>query len=407
MDRSATNRLPLAALLIAGAISLIGDQMLFIALPWFVLQTTGSPALTGLAGAAVVLPSFIAGVLGGTLVDRLGYRRVSLLADSVSGVGVALIPLLHFTVGLAFWQLLVLVFIGSLMAVPGLTARRAMIPEIATQAGIRLERVNAAFEGLQNIALLIGPPLAGLLIVWLGPTTVLWIDAASFGLSAILVAALVHLPLRAPGPTGGRYMQELRAGLRFLRQDKLLLTLAISLATTNFFSNGIFFVVLPVYAQRVFGAPTDLGLLMAAFGLGSLVGVAIYGAIGHRLPRRATWIGGYWGFALLIWMLFPLPALPVAATAVFIQSMVGGPLNPLLVTVRHERIPAELRGRVFSTFSAIAMIATPLGIALAGLLIERIGLQPTILAMACGYTLICVAMLLLPVLKELDESVTR
>jgi MFS family permease len=83
------SKLPLAILLLASAISQIGDAMAMVALPWFVLQTTGSAALTGLAGAVTVLPAFLAGIFGGVLVDRLGYRRSSIIADLVSGLAIA------------------------------------------------------------------------------------------------------------------------------------------------------------------------------------------------------------------------------------------------------------------------------------------------------------------------------
>ena len=83
--RSVDGRLPIFALLVANTISLIGSTLTMIALPWFVLQTTGSAAMTGLAGFFVMLPGFVAGIFGGRLVDRLGYKRVSMIADLVSG----------------------------------------------------------------------------------------------------------------------------------------------------------------------------------------------------------------------------------------------------------------------------------------------------------------------------------
>src|SRR5690348_601661 len=107
--------LPAIALLVATGVSVVGSQLTLVALPWFVLQITGSATQTGLAGGFMALPQFASGVLAGVVVDRLGYRRVSVIADLVSGVGVALVPLLYMSVGLAFWQLLGLVFLGGLL----------------------------------------------------------------------------------------------------------------------------------------------------------------------------------------------------------------------------------------------------------------------------------------------------
>src|SRR6266849_754913 len=189
--------MPALALVAATAVSLIGSLLTLVALPWFVLQVTGSPAQTGLTGSFLALPQFVSGILGGAVIDRLGYRRVRIAADLVSGDGIVAIPLLYATGGLAFWQILALVFVGGLLAIPGLTARRAMLPELAEMAGWRLERMNAIFEGITYMALLVGPAAAGLLVTFMGAANVLWLDAATFVFSAALVRLAVP-PLLAP-----------------------------------------------------------------------------------------------------------------------------------------------------------------------------------------------------------------
>lgn len=404
--RSPTNRIPILALLGANTISLVGSTLTMIALPWFVLQTTGSAALTGLAGFFVALPAFVAGIFGGTFVDRLGYKRMSVATDLVSGIGIALIPLLYTTVGLAFWQLLALVFLGSLLTIPGLTARRAMLPELATLAGMRLEQVNGSFEAVQHLALLLGPPLAGVLIVWLGAGNVLWLDAITFAASALIVA--LAIPAVAGGArrhATGRYLDELVVGLRFLRGDRLLLALAIGLAISNFFGNTLLAVLLPVYVKTALGSATALGLLASAFGAGALAGAAVYGAIGQRLPRRAIWLAGFLVSPIVFWVLAMQVSLPLLMVVAALDGIISGPINPLLVTIRHERIPIELRGRIFSTFSAIAQAAAPFGILLAGASVEGFGLWPTLLAIAVCSQLVGVAMLLIPAFYDMDSRV--
>ena len=123
--QKAKNNIPIYSLFTANAISLVGNVLSAIAIPWFVLQTTGSATRTGITGFFNILPVVLAGFFGGTLVDRLGYKRTSIIADLASGITVALIPLLYFTVGLEFWQLMVLVFFGALLDSPGSTARSA------------------------------------------------------------------------------------------------------------------------------------------------------------------------------------------------------------------------------------------------------------------------------------------
>jgi len=401
----ATNRTPITALLIANAISLLGSMLTLIALPWFVLQTTGSAAKTGITGGFVALPAFIVGIFGGTLVDRLGYKRSSVIADVVSGIGIASIPLLYHTIGLAFWQLLALVFVGNLLAIPGLTARRAMLPELATLARWRLEGVNASFEGVQYLALLLGPPIAGLLIAIIGTSNVLWLDAASFAASAVIVSVLI--PRVASGMKNaarGKYRDELIAGLHFLRGDHLLLALAIGLAVGNMLSSPLFGVILPVFARQAYGNAGKLGIIVAADGAGLVIGAALYGVIGHRLPRRALWITAFITVPLPWITLVFTTSLPLIAGALALGSLFSGPTNPLLVTIRHERIPQALRGRVFSTFSAIATAAQPMGLAVGGFAVEAFGLKGTIIVLIFAELALGVAMLFIPALHEMNRK---
>ncbi len=399
-------RLPLVALLGATAVSLFGSSLTAIALPWFVLQTTGSAARTGLTAFAVLLPAFAAGILGGPLVDRVGARRTSVIADTVSAVGIGLIPLLWVTVGLPFWSLLALVFAGAALEMPGLTARRSILPELARDAGVQLERVNSAYESLQHLSLLLGPPLAGLLIALLGASRVLWIDAGTFLVSALLIGTT--LPRRAPSiRSTASYRQDLVAGLRFLRGDRILMTLAVTLAVANFLSGPLFAVMLPVYANDVFGRASSLGLAVAAAGAGALVGSLGFGLIGHRLPRRVIWLTAFLVDPVSFWVLVGNPSLPLLMAGLFAGGVAIGAVNPLLVTIRHERIPPEMRGRVFGAFSAVATGAQPLGMIAGGFLIEGIGFRPTTIILATLGQALSVALLLVPILHELDGLPAR
>ncbi|HUZ01545.1 MAG TPA: MFS transporter [Thermomicrobiaceae bacterium] len=397
------NRVPLLALLAANTVSEIGSSLTLIALPWFVLATSGSAARTGLTGFAVALPGFLVGIFGGTVIDRLGYRRSSVIADVVSGIGIGLVPTLFFTVGLPFALLLALVFVGSMLAIPGLTARRSMLPELAGLAGARLERTNAAFESIQQLSFLLGPPLAGLLIVWLGPTTVLWIDAGSFVVSAAVIGLVVP-SFRAERETAvpERYLTQLAAGLRFLLHEPLLRAMAITLGLFNGLQGPMFAVVLPVYARTVLGGPAALGFLASAVGAGALAGATLYGAVGHRLSRRSLWFVGYLLSPFAYWVLAGRLPLPVLLASFVIFGLVMGPINPMMVTIRHERIPVAMRGRVFATYSAISQLASPLGIVLVGFAIAGIGLRPTVIILGATILVAALGMFAVPALRHMD-----
>ncbi len=398
-------RLSLYALLSANSISLIGNQFTIVALPWFVLQTTGSAAKTGLTGFSVALPYFLVGIFGGALIDRFGYRGISVAADVVCGCAIATVPLLYHTVGLAFWELMVLVFFSSFLSIPGLSARRSMLPEIAEASGLRLERVNAAFEGIYPVSAFLGPPLAGLMIVWMSAGNVLWIDAATFAISALLVFAGVPRT-RRPGQAvhGSRYIDDLREGIDFLRRERLLLYMALSLAISNLLMGPLFSVVLPIYARDVFHSAKDLGVMLSAFGAGQVAGAILYGTIGDRLPRRLIWLLGFVGVTIPFFALLWRPGLLVMVAAMGVAAVTDGPLSPMSVTIRHERIPAQMRGRIFSTFSAVGTAAIPIGLAAAGFLIGAIGLHRSVWILSILSAAVALLVIVMPVFREMDAA---
>ena len=400
-------RIPIIALFTANAISNVGNVLAAIAIPWFVLQTTGSAAQTGITGFFTILPVVVAGFFGGTLVDRMGYRRTSIVADLASGVTVALIPLLHFTIGLEFWQLMVLVFLGGLLDAPGSTARTALIPDLATAADMPLERATSMAQVVERASRLGAAPVAGVLISLMGTANVLWLDAASFVISAALIGALVTVaPAASKKPAGGRYIDEVLDGLRFMRSHTLVLSMIIIVMITNLLDAAFGGVLLPVYVNEVYGSPVNIGLFMGALGGGAVVGGLIYGAIGHRLPRYVTFVGMFiltslytWGFALFL----PFPLILVGAA---IAGIGAGPLNPIIDTVIFERVPSDMRGRVLGTIQAGAWMTMPLGMLLAGVLTELLGLRTLLLAVALAYVATTLSMLLNPVLRQLNDRVT-
>jgi MFS family permease len=399
---NARGRAPLLALFAANAVSLTGNVAALVAIPWFVLQTTGSATKTGITAFAGLLPVVLSGLFGGALVDRLGYRRTSIVADVASALAVAAIPLLHSTVGLEFWQLVVLVFLGGLLDAPGGTARAALLPDVATRAGWSFERATGATAVVERFARLAGAPLAGVLIAATGATNVLWIDAASFLVSAALVAVGVPRPAVEREPRKTSYRRELREGYAFLRADRTLAVLVFIVSLTNLF-DAVAMIALPVLAHDIYESALSLGLMTAAGGAGSVLGALAFAAIGHRLSRRAVFT---WGF-ICVTLSFPVaaffPPLAVLLVAKTISGLASGPLNPVIDTVFMERVPAGMRGRVFGVTQAAAWVAIPLGVLVAGAVIEAIGLRATLLLSGAAYLTITIAARFSTALRDLDR----
>ena len=396
------------AFLTSNIISMIGNEFAIIALPWFVLQTTGSAAKTGLVAFSTTAPLVIAGIFGGSLVDRFGYKRMSIVADIMSGITMASIPLLYLTTGLAFWQLILLVFLGALLDTPGNAARTSLTPELARLARFSLDRVNAAVQAITYLSSLLGPPIAGLLIAILSPTDVLWLNAFSFAVSATLFVRFIpadHSKRLLTRFSVSHHLQDVREGLSYIFSNSLLRSIIIFVSVANFLTLPLFGVVLPVYAQRVFGSAVDFGLVLASFGGGSLLGVSLYGWIGNRIPRRTVLIGGFLSAALPLSILTLQPEsvlLTSAALALF--GLVRGPTNPLLITIIQERIPENVRGRTFSTMRAISYIASPIGMAVAGLLLEFTTLRLTLSLLTVAYFFVTLSLFINPALKNLNNG---
>src|SRR5215469_4609159 len=352
-------RVPLFALFTANTISFVGDVLMFIAIPWFVLQTTGSVTKTGIAAFFETLPTFISAFLGSALVDRLGYKRMSIVSDTTSCISVALIPLLYHTTGLAFWQLLVLVFLAGFFQAPGSTARSSLVPDLAPLARMPLTRANAANDGIRRVSTFIGAPLAGILIAITGTSNLLWLDAISFAISAALIGLAVPRPhmINRGGSVHSRieegsYLANVLAGLRFIRQNQLILAIILTVMITNLLDEAFFAVVLPAYVKHFFGSAVILGVLSSCVGGAAFVSTIIFGAIGHRLPRRPTFSLAFMTLSLRFFVFALVPLLPALIVANIISGLGAGPLNPIMSTVEQEVVPPEMRARVLGTTMA-------------------------------------------------------
>jgi len=399
------NPIPLYSLFTANAISLVGNVFTLIAIPWFVLQTTGSATKTGITGFFNILPVIVAGFLGGTIVDRLGYKRTSIIADLASGITTALVPILYFTIGLEFWQLMILVFLGALLDTPGSTARAALLPELAEQAGMSIERVTSLTHVIERGARLVGAPLAGLLIGIMGTANVLWLDAASFFISAGIVSIFVQAFGTQRRESGsGNYMGELKEGLRFIAQDSLILSIVVMVMLTNFLDAIFGGVVQPVYVRELYGNALNLGLLISANGGGAVIGGLIFAAIGHRLPRHATFVGAFVLTGFRFWVYALYPPVWVLIVVTLITSIGAGPLNPIIGAIEFERIPPHMRGRVFGAITAGAWIAMPFGMLLGGVLTDKLGTFIMMIGLAITFLLTTVSMAFIPAMKEMNRK---
>jgi MFS family permease len=401
------DRRPLYFLFTAAGISQVGNAMTIVAGPWFVLQTTGSAAKTGLVGAAFAL-GLLTPILGGPLVDRLGFRQGSVLADLVSAATVAAIPALHLAGVLEYWHIVVLVFVLTSVNSQGDTARLALVPALAGLAHMPFERANARDRAIVRLGSVLGPFLAGGLIAAIGAANVLFVDAGTFSISALLVAAGVprSLTARERQPAEGgprRYFAELADGLRFVRSKRFLLSMMLVTTIGNFFDQPLLTVVAPVYAKEIYGSPATFGALVGSFGGGAFAGSLLYGSVRSTWPRRRMFLTCYVvGAALIYGTLALSPPIAVAIVAAIAAGLAFGPVNPIFATVTQENTPQDMLGRVFGALTAIGQAAIPIGALVAGAAVQGAGLIATIVGMGAVYVLVMIGMFFNPALRGMD-----
>ncbi|WP_233712697.1 MFS transporter [Kribbella turkmenica] len=375
------------AFLVANVVSICGTRVSAIAVPWFVLVSTGSPVKTGVVALAEMAPLVVFKAVGGPLIDRVGPRRVSVLADAASMGVVALIPLLHTVKALSFPLLLVLVAIAGALRGPGDAAKATLVPDIAEAAKVPLERVTGLESTTERLAGFIAFAIAGGLITLVGEVNALWIDAASFGLCAVLIARWIPREHRKTERTDeGSYRRRLLEGWRFLRKDRLMMPLVLMIAVTNLLDAAIAAVLLPVWIREHGFGPGHTSLILTSFGVTATLFALVASAVGDRIPRKLVFTLAFLicGAPRFVVMAFDAPVW--AVMAVYAVGGIGaGFINPVLGALFIERIPRHLLGRVNSLADAVCWTGVPLGGVVAGAAIAGIGLAPALLAAGAVY----------------------
>jgi predicted MFS family arabinose efflux permease len=377
-----------SALVLAETISMLGTRMTYLALPWFVLVTTGSPGKMSLVLAAEILPMALLGIPSGVIVQRLGSRTTMLVADFARAPILMSIPLLHSAGKLSFGVLLAIVALLGTFAPPYFASQRTILPELVGEDERRMSQANSAIEGGTAFAALIGPALAGVLIPFMSAPNVLYVDAATYFAAFTLV--LVFVPRRKS--LAASVKSGVLAGLRFVFGDRLLGPLAAAVVVTGFFGAGMS-AGLPVYAYDEFDANARIaGLFYAALGAGALVGslLAVF-AVRKVAPLR---LAGYavLAFVVPLWVLPFLPPWPVVFVALFTATLFTPLVNGPLIATLTARTPEALRAKVMTAVISVNTVAAPLGFLAAGQVLEHWGVVPLFTIVVGGMTWIAIVL---------------
>jgi MFS family permease len=384
MLRVLRNR-PIRALLVAEVVSMTGSQMTALALPWFVLATTGSAARMGLVVTAELVSVAVFGIPGGAVAGRIGARRSLLVTNLCSGPLVLSVPLLHWAGLLSFPLLLVIAFAFGVFWAPYFAAQRAALPELLGEDEALVSEANAFLQAAQRATLLLGPVLAGALIGALGAPAVLVVDAATF------LFAFVAIALFVPAPEHPVDIEEAErgvlAGVRYVLRDPFLRQWAVILAIGDAAWQALF-AALPFYAfTRYHHDAKVAGILIACFGVSAVVGNALSFRIRERVDSMRLIAFGVVAQALPLWLLLAAGPAWIVGLALLLAGLANGVVNPSLHALLTMRLPASLRTQGLAAILVVDITLAPVGYLGAGLVLARYGVTPIFVAVPLVQTL--------------------
>jgi MFS family permease len=396
----------LVGLLLTQALSLTGTRVSAVALPWLVLTTTGSTALTGLTAFCELGPYVLAKAAAGPAIDRIGPRRISLIGDLVSATAVLAVPIAHAAGALPIWLLLVLVAITGSVRGPGDAAKVAMTPDAADDARVPLERVTGLSGAAERLAITAGPALGAAAVAGFGAATALVFNAATFLLSAAATAlAAPERQAQEEAEEDAGYWERLGKGFAFLRGNRLLATAVGLTVATNFLDAAWSAVLIPVWVHQQGLGVGAVGAVFSVMSAASAAAGLVAAWLGERLPRRVTFLAGFVVAGAPRFLILALGApLGAVLTVSAVSGFAAGFLNPILAAAVYERIPRELVGRVISVADAVSWAGVPLGGLLAGAALGAVALAPVAATAGVLYCAATTLTGLRPEWRELDAD---
>ena len=381
------------ALLWGGAtVSALGDGMSFVALIWLVLERGGTAADVGWLSAVYTAPVIVGGLVAGIVLDRFDRRRAIAADNVIRGLAIASVPVADAMGVLSTPQLFLVAGIYGLLFMTSIAGLPSLIPALVAEED--LTTANAMESITYGIAGLVGPALAGVVIVAIGAAAVLAIDAVTY---AAFVACLLLIRKGGTSPaigaesgpdvegsSGDRDLAGAGIGpaVRFVVGAPAIVATTLMYMCLNV-SGGISTVLVPIYARDVLhGGAQTFGTLVSALTGGELLGLVVVGAIRWRWPLGRSIAGACVVSGLILSLLLMRPSLVVMVGVLAASGFAESSLTPWAQTIRMRLIPPHLRGRVFALLRTSMQSTRPIGAVVGGLLLVGGDLTPALAAVA-------------------------
>jgi MFS family permease len=371
-----------ALLWTGGLISMLGDWLLFVALPFYIYDLTGSALATGGMFVAESLPILLFGSLGGVFADRWDRRRTMIAADLLRA-GLLLL-LLAVRSPEWLWAIYLVVFVQSSIGQFFNPAKNALIPHLVGEQ--HLMPANALNTLGVELTRLIGAPLGGVLTALLGLGSAVVLDSASFLLSALLIGLVAVPPARpvmalsgletAPRSVLASVWSDLVAGLRLVARERWLAGLFLAMGAVMFGQGITNALMVPFTNQVLHGDAQVFGWLVTAQGVGGLIGGLLIGQLGRLFtPGRIIAVSA----CMLGAVTFVVVNIPLLWLVLTLLALVGIPVVAFIVsetTLLQSGVDDAYRGRVFGAYGTMQALMLLIGMGLASALGDRVGIVP-------------------------------
>ncbi|MET9401379.1 MFS transporter [Kitasatospora sp. NPDC002965] len=390
-----------ARLFIGHSLSVLGDRVSFVAVPFAVLSVGGSVSDVGLVAAAGLVPMLLFTLVGGVWADRFRRHRIMLVSDVVRFAVQGIIAVLLLTGVAEVPHLVLLMILFGTADAFFMPASTGLIPLVVGPD--RLREANALRGMVQSSGLVLGPALAGGLVALAGPGGALALDALTFAVSAAFLARLRPRETAAgtvQGAAGGTFLAELRAGWVQVRSRTWVLSGLAGMAVYHVVVLPSVYVLGPVLAQREWGGAAGWSVVVAAFGVGAVVGdVCAYRlTIERPMVLAAAALAVASCQAVVIGSGAPLVLIAV------LEAVTGVAVSLFFVlweTALQTHVPESVLSRVSSYDHLLSAGLMPVGLALAGPVSESLGVRPTLHAMTVVAVPAALALLCVPAVRRL------
>jgi MFS family permease len=351
------------------SISVLGDYFHFVALAWLTLQLTGSGLALGGVLMVAAIPRALFMLVGGALSDRWSPRSLMLYSNAVRAVLVGVIAGLVLTGQIQLWHLYLMAAAFGVVDALFYPAINTILPMLVDEEA--LPPANALMQGSQQLAGLIGPAIAGVVVALVHTGPAFAIDSVSFAVAATALLFVVG-GRRAPKASGEEHpnlLDSIRAGFGYAWGDPAVRSLLLLTAAFNFAFNGPLLVGLPFLADHVLGGGSaTFGILLSAYGGGAVVGAV---GAGRRVPRLGTIVlVTATGMGVALGLIGVAPNIPTAFAMLGAIGIGAGFLNVHIISWLQGRTAAELRGRVMSIVMLGSIGLAPVSYALAGAIVD-------------------------------------